>query len=266
MLVETGSIGEKGTAVSAGWKRTYCGAAPAPENLLESWNGDPFLLLALAGLATWILVSRHGLERRWLLAGWAVLAVLFVSPLCSLTSALFSARSAHHLVLVSVAAPLIAYGLGDRGQVRLRIGPIAAAGVHAATFWFWHVPALYEAALGHVAVYWLMQATLLGSAVLVWRRILIPRAGLLPALLALVGLILQMGFLGAVLTFAREPLYTPHLLTTAPWRLSPLEDQQLAGLLMWAPGMLPYLYAALRMTMRALAFSDIREGPAWSRS
>lgn len=252
--------------MSTGWIRTYCGAAPAPEALLQSWNGDPFLLLSLAGLAIRILVGHHGVERRRLLAGWAALAVVFVSPLCSLTSALFSARSAHHLVLVAVAAPLIAAGLADRGRGWPRVGPVAAAGLHAAIFWAWHVPALYAAALGHVAVYWLMQATLLGSAVLVWRRILVPQTAFLPALLALVGLMLQMGFLGAVLTFAREPLYTPHLLTTAPWGLSPLEDQQLAGLLMWAPGMLPYLYAALRKTMRSLAAPDARGALAWSRS
>lgn len=255
--------------MSTGWKRTYCGAAPAPEQLLQSWNGDPLLLLSLAAFATWILVSRQGAERRRLLAGWTVLAVLFVSPLCSLTSALFSARSAHHLALTAVAAPLFAAGLADRGQLWLRIGPVAAAGLHAAVFWLWHVPALYAAALDHVGVYWLMQATLLGSAVLVWRRVLSSQADFMPALIALVGLVLQMGFLGAVLTFAREPLYTPHLLTTVPWGLSPLEDQQLAGLLMWAPGMLPYLYAALRTTirsLRALAVSEAREAMAWSRS
>jgi putative membrane protein len=47
---------------------------------------------------------------------------------------------------------------------------------------------------------------------------------------------LQMSLLGVVLTFANRPLYAPHALTTGPWGLTPLGDQQLAGVIMWIPG------------------------------
>jgi len=40
-----------------------------------------------------------------------------------------------------------------------------------------------------------------------------------------------MGLLGALITFAGQPLYAPHLLTTEVWGLDPLEDQQTAGLI-----------------------------------
>jgi putative membrane protein len=62
----------------------------------------------------------------------------------------------------------------------------------------------------------------------------------------------QMGLLGALLTFARAPLYIPHLAATGPWGLSPTEDQQLAGLIMWAPGAGLYLAAAAILLARWL--------------
>ena len=62
----------------------------------------------------------------------------------------------------------------------------------------------------------------------------------------------EMGLLGALLTFSQNAIYAPHALTTAAWGLSPLEDQQLAGLIMWAPGALAYLAAALARLYRLL--------------
>lgn len=57
----------------------------------------------------------------------------------------------------------------------------------------------------------------------------------------------QMGLLGALLTFTPQPLYAWHLVTTEAWGLTPLEDQQLAGLVMWIAGGGFYLAAALRL-------------------
>ncbi len=57
---------------------------------------------------------------------------------------------------------------------------------------------------------------------------------------------LQMGLLGAVLTLAGRPLFQWHFLTTQAWRLSPLQDQQLGGALMWVPGIALFLWSALR--------------------
>lgn len=88
----------------------YCGAPPLPGG--ATWNLDPLLLAALlAGLAlAWGPAGRGG-GRRALLAGWALLAGALVSPLCSLSVALFSARVGQHLLVVLGAAPLLAVGL-----------------------------------------------------------------------------------------------------------------------------------------------------------
>jgi putative membrane protein len=100
-----------------------------------------------------------------------------------------------------------------------------------------------------------MQATLLGSAWLLWRGILVPAAQPGPALVALGTTIAQMGLLSALIVFAPQPLYAVHFASTTAWGLGPLADQQLAGLLMWVPADLPYLCVGLW-----LAWSSLRPG------
>lgn len=218
----------------------YCGPAPVPADLLASWNLDPLVILPLALLAGLAALRRDV----WLGAGTAVLALAFLSPLCALSTALFSARVFHHVLLVAGAAPLIALSLG--GARGLRIGFLA----QMAAIWIWHAPGPYAWALGSTGGYWLMQATLLGSAVTFWRAVLAAPPG--PAIAALAGTAMHMGLLGALLVFAPRPLYAPHFGLTEPFGLSALEDQQLAGLLMWVPAALPYLAAALLSLSRML--------------
>jgi putative membrane protein len=230
----------------------YCGPAAVPEDFWLRWNGDPLLLAALAGLA--FAVGRdHSANAR---AGWGAIALMllvFVSPLCALASALFSARVFHHVLLVAAVAPLLALAFPLR-----RLGSPSLAilvAVNAIILWLWHAPAPYEWGLASVPAYWLMQGSLLVSAWLMWRAILAPTAEPGPALLALAATIGQMGLLGALIVFAPRPVYLVHLASTAPWGLSPLTDQQLAGLLMWVPAMLPYLGVGLW-----LAWSNLRLG------
>ena len=169
--------------------------------------------------------------------------------LCNLTSALFSARVVHHVLLTAAIVPLALAGLSARLRERLQVlGPGAAVLLHAAAMWAWHAPGPYAWALSTVPGYWLMQATLAGSAAAVWLCVLGAERG--AATIAAGGTFLQMGFLGAIILFAGQPLYAPHLLTTAPWGLSALADQQLAGLVMWVLGALPYMGALLWQAAR----------------
>ena len=124
--------------------------------------------------------------------------------------------------------------------------------VYTMILWAWHAPAAYALALADTTIYWLMQAALLSSAVALWRTILALAAPIGAALAALALTLAQTGLLGALLTFARAPLYAFHHATTWPWGLSPLADQQLAGALMWTLGALPYLAAALALVASRL--------------
>lgn len=227
----------------------YCGTAPIPVELLGRWNLDPLLLLGLTAAAwlCWRWSRDDAAQRRAGLVAIALLAVLFVSPLCALTSALFSARVVHHLLLTALAAPLLALAL----PARIGGGIAAWTGIHAVAFWGWHAPPLYAWALSGDAAYWLMQATLLGTAFAFWSAV--RRASVTGGIAALLGTMVLMGLLGALITFAGGPLYAPHFATTLPWGLTPLEDQQLAGLIMWAPGAGFYLAAALSLLSRWFA-------------
>lgn len=225
----------------------YCGSAPKPADIWASWNLDPVLLTALAASTLVVILRLEARERVLGITTMAILAVSFVSPLCALSSALFSARTVHHLLLVGVAAPILAHAMPAR-----RSGPLALVlALQAAVLWAWHAPGLYAAALSNDVIYWVMQLSLFGSAVLFWRCLAAASA---PAAIgALLGAMIAMGLLGAVLTFADLPLYAPHLLTTAAFGLTPLEDQQTAGLLMWVPASAIYLLAALLRLNRLLA-------------
>jgi putative membrane protein len=210
---------------------SYCGTPPLPTDLFLRWNLDPILLIALAIGAA---VALRSARPRLMLGGVVVLALAFVSPLCALSVALFSARAVHHILIVAIAAPLLALAFPAR-QARFLGAALLMATV---TLWLWHVPSLYDRALAHTAIYWLMQVSLLATAVWFWRELF--AAPPVPATLSAIAAMAQMGMLGALLTFAPDPLYVVHIATTLPWGLSPLADQQLAGLIMWVPGILPY--------------------------
>ena len=99
----------------------YCGPAPVPGEIWIAWNSDPALIGALCGAAA-VAWMQGGPERGKLLAAIGVLAFAFVSPFCAMTSALFSARAAHHLVVIAVAAPLIAWAMAPSQHRLSRVG------------------------------------------------------------------------------------------------------------------------------------------------
>jgi putative membrane protein len=72
----------------------------------------------------------------------------------------------------------------------------------------------------------------------------------------------QMGLLGALLTFSDRAFYAPHWLTTGAWGLSPLEDQQVGGMIMWAPGAAVYLVVVLVPLSRSRSRDGARAAQA----
>lgn len=233
----------------------YCGEAPTPEFWLSRWNLDPVLwagLLLAAGLL-WLpgrqLQSASPGQRSALRWAWAIVVALYVSPLCALSSAFFTVRVVHHMALVLLVAPLLAHGLAPWLR-RLPSPPWLCTALASAAFWTWHVPAPYAAALSSHAVYALMQLSLLATAAWFWLAVF--RSDAMRALAAILVTTVLMGLLGALITFAARPLYEPHFGATLSWGVSPLEDQQLAGIVMWAPGSIAYLLAAVWIGWRWL--------------
>ncbi|MGO9429056.1 cytochrome c oxidase assembly protein [Rhodoblastus sp.] len=225
----------------------YCGHAPVPGAL-----ADPHLLAALVIFLVLALIVGEARGRTSLfMIGWAMLSLAFVSPLCNLSVALFSARVGQHMALDFVAAPLLVAGLAPVFDLQPKapnnLALAAASLVFAAVLWFWHMPAPYDATLTNNLIYWGMHLSSLFAAIWLWRAIFSARGFV--AFLAVTFTGLQMSALGAFLTFSRFPLFVVHKDTTWPWGLSPLADQQLGGLLMWIPaGLLITLYSVIALS------------------
>jgi len=263
------------------------GAPPAPQDLLGAWSFEPGVVvpLALSGWlyvrgvrALWRSAAPgRGVRARDVTAfalGWLTLVIALVSPVHRWGEALFYAHMVQHELLMALAAPLLVLGRPLIPWVwalpaawRRRIGRVTAAApfrtgwegltnpgvawsLHAVAIWSWHLPALFQATLRSETVHALQHASFLGTGLLFWWTVLERRHGRLGwpgAVIALFTTAVHTGLLGALLTFSNRlwyPIYAP---ATAAWGLTPLEDQQLAGLIMWIPGGLPYLIAALAL-------------------
>ncbi|MFW6077795.1 MAG: cytochrome c oxidase assembly protein [Hyphomicrobiales bacterium] len=207
------------------------------------------------------------------LAGWLTLALSLLSPLHDLGETLFAAHMIQHVLLVAIAAPLLVLGrpggalswglpkvwrVGIGEIVRARpvaavwftvTRPLIATALHGATVWAWHLPGLFDAALASPWLHWLEHASFLGTAAVFWWAMLgrparVNGYGLSVACLFVT--LLHSSFLGMLLTLSPRPWYAPAP-GAAAWGLSALEDQQLAGLIMWVPGGILYTLAALAL-------------------
>jgi len=208
----------------------FCGLPPLPGELWSRWTLDPLLLAGLAVLLVALLATRK--HSATTLTGWGIVALLFISPLCALSMALFSARVAQHLLLTLVAAPLLAPALGV-----VRLPAAVLAGLFAVLFWFWHLPAPYAATLEADGAYWAMHLSLLGGAVLFWAALRSQiDARPVASYLVIAATAAQMTLLAVLLTLSPAAWHRYHELTAIEFGLTGLQDQTLAGGLMWVAG------------------------------
>jgi putative membrane protein len=252
-----------------------------------AWTFDPRVILPMGLSALLYLVGTVRLWRRagmgrgvrywqaasfW--AGWIFLALALVSPLHWLGEHLFTAHMIEHEILMVLAAPLLvlarpggammwALPAGWRGAIgRIgRIGafaalwrfltePLVATILHGAALWAWHMPVLYKAVLTNDFAHWLQHLSFFITALLFWWALLWGRArerGYGVAVLYLFATALHTGVLGVLLTLSRNVWYPGQAVFPADFGLTALEDQQLAGLVMWVPAGFVYMGAALAL-------------------
>jgi putative membrane protein len=215
-------------------------------------------------------------------SGWASLFVALVSPLHPLGEAVFSAHMTQHEILMLISAPLLVLsrpmapmlwgmpfewrrsaGRWTRARVfqnvwRAITKPSSAWCIHAVALWMWHAPALFDATLRNEWVHAAQHASFFGSALLFWWSLFEARGGLSygAGVLYVFTTAIHTSILGALLTFSPAVWYTPYLLTTRAWGLTPLEDQQLGGLIMWVPAGVIYTAIGLLLFARLLRESE----------
>jgi putative membrane protein len=263
---------------------------------------EPWLVILLAGSAAlylagvlrlWRQAGRGRGIRPWqaaaFAAGWLTLAGALVGPVDEWGAQLFAAHMVQHELLMIVAAPLLVVGrplaawtwaFGPRQRQWLGrathwrwlerlwswiTGPLVAWALHALAIWVWHVPALFEAALHHEWVHILQHTSFLGTALLFWWSVLggdprSTRSGF--ALVSVFTTMLHTGALGALLTFATSAWYPTYAVAGGALGFTPVEDQQIGGLVMWVPGGAAYLVAGLLLVARLLARDPVTRASA----
>jgi cytochrome c oxidase assembly factor CtaG len=220
-------------------------------------------------------------------AGLLTILIALQSPLDALAEQLFWAHMIQHLLLLTVAAPLIVFGrpwmsIWRPLPLRLRralartvkrsryLAPLRGlAGIltEPAGAWiafnvslvFWHIPGPYDLTLRNLDVHVLEHSMFLAFGILFWAQVIgaPPAASVRPYTyrIAYVGstIVVNVG-LSMYLAFAQHPLYSPYAeLAHRPGGISARADQQIGAGIMWAAGDLPFAIAIAVLVQRWLA-------------
>lgn len=273
---------------------------------LTHWTFDPLVLLTLLLVGGAYVRGALRLRRRtapgkgirrWQLAcmalGWLSIVLSLLSPLDALSDFSFAAHMTQHELLMLVAAPLMVLGrpfvvllwalpaaprqrLGQlvrqpwftRAWRRLT-GPLVTLLVHGVVVWVWHVPSLFDAALAHEPVHAVQHLSFFVTAALFWWALVHGRYGRLGygvSVLFVFATGLHQSVLGALLTLARAAWYPLAAERARAAGLDPVQDQQLAGLLMWVPSGLLLALLGLALFGAWLGHIERRSQRAEARS
>lgn len=265
-------------------------------NVWQQWAWlDLPLLMLMSGI--YILGVRSlwkragmgsGISRMRVITFGVAMIVLFlalVSPLDALSDELFTAHMIQHLLIVLIAAPMFvigrfalafAWALPARSIPRqwiqtwdVLIRPMTASLLHASVMWIWHMPRLYEASLHNEWIHFLEHASFFLTALLFWQSFsdltedahMGRSAKFGMGILSVFGVALVSGLLGVLIAFSPYAWYPSYIHETARYGLTTLEDQQLAGTIMWVPSGVVYLLAAMGVMTRWLFAMEALENP-----
>ena len=255
------------------------------------WTLSPLLVGPLALALVIYLVGWARLARRastavrpgLFLGGWTVLTLALVSPLHEAGERSFTMHMIEHELIMLVATLLLAasgaggvlawglpraarQALGGRWTSppqswwRRLTEPVTATVVQGAVMWAWHAPPLFDRALDHPGWHIAQHASFFISALLFWWAMLHPRGrsegyGVSAACLFATSLI--GGALGALMSFSSSPWYADYAaMGMTGIGLDPVNDQRLAGLIMWIPGGLVHGVAAIILFYKWLRASE----------
>jgi putative membrane protein len=274
------------------------GHAVALGDFWVEWRPDPLLSSLIVGLAAAYVLGIARLWRRAGFgrgvrpiqslafgAGMAMLALALISPLDTLTGTLLTAHMVQHALLIAAAPPLLLLGRPDAalafalpGPARRNVAgsplgvlaavlrrlarPLPAALLHGLALWVWHAPGPFQAALQSRFLHDFEHASFFVTALLFWQSVIVAArspATRIAAILATLATLIHSGLLGALITLTGRLLY-PAYAGAELWGLSPIEDQQLAGLVMWVPAGAIYLLAGLLLAARLIGSEEpVRE-------
>lgn len=267
----------------------HTGEALKPHDLWSAWEFDPGVVipLALSGVL-YATGSRRQLgissmQRLCFWAGWITLFIALISPVHPLGEVLFSAHMVQHELLMIVAAPLLVLSrplvaflwalpfswrraLGRWSKLPATrkpwlwiTAPFVAWWIHALAIWLWHAPPLFNATLTNDLVHTAQHLSFFGTALIFWWALFYAhgKQSYGGGVLYVFTTAIHTGILGALLTFAPRIWYPGYSKTTQAWGFTPLQDQQIGGLIMWVPASLVYLAAGLYLFAAWMQESDL---------
>jgi cytochrome c oxidase assembly factor CtaG/cytochrome c2 len=272
-------------------------AAASEGDFAWSWEPWVLISLAVAAMWYWLGVRRLRQERgnttlidkgRQLCfaAGLFVVFIALVSPIDTIGEQLFSVHMVQHLLLLLAAAPLIVIGrpalaflwafapaqrkwLGGvwvSGRlarvIEFLMRPVLVWVIFAGVFIFWHIPRPYTWALRHELIHDFEHLSFFISALMFWTIVIEPsgrrRIDYGTTILFVATMAIMSGLPGALMILTTRPFYLAHAHTVGHWGLTLLQDQQLAGLVMWIPAGFVYVAAIAWLFIRWLDESERR--------
>jgi cytochrome c oxidase assembly factor CtaG len=256
-----------------------------------AWTLSPELLLPLGlslliYLVGWARLSKRAstpVRPALFLTGWTVLTLSLISPLHEAGERSFTMHMIEHELIMLVATLLLAssgaggvLSWGLPKPLRLALGgnwksplqslwktltePVTATAMQAVVMWSWHAPPLFDCALDSFGWHIAQHTCFFISSLLFWWAMLHPRSrssgyGVSAACLFATSLI--GGALGALMSFSSSPWYADYAaMGMTGVGLDPVDDQRLAGLIMWIPGGLVHGAAALVLAYKWLKSSE----------
>ncbi|HYX32469.1 MAG TPA: cytochrome c oxidase assembly protein [Oligoflexus sp.] len=269
--------------IAVTWPESAWAHGSGPPLQVLGWYGIILTNLALASFfyfRGWRLKGQREWRPLLFFAGGigSVLAAL-LPPIDLLSEELLSIHMIQHMLLMMAAAPLFVFSYSDffirmglaRSSRRLLwqttrhlVGsginrvtrPLLIAGLYALILWIWHLPYLYESALGNRLIHNVQHLAFFISSYFFWKVLLrrVGRPALNPAagVLYLFATSLHATALGVLMAMSPRIWYRFYAHTTGSHGLTALEDQQLAGYIMWMPAGLSYVLIAVWLTLRLL--------------
>jgi cytochrome c oxidase assembly factor CtaG/cytochrome c2 len=269
----------------------------APDRLAWSFEPWILIALGLSillyGLGLYRLYREVGAERvldrrrgAAFAVGMLMVFIALCSPIDTVGSELFSVHMLQHILLMMVAPPLLVWSRPAIAFVwafsppwRRRIGrawtgagldhvagflmhPAVVFVLFCGSFVFWHLPRSYAWGLHSEFIHSLEHLSFFLPALAFWTIIIEPsgrrRLDYAATLLYLVVTVVLSDMPGALMVVAPRPLYPEHAAGAAAWGLTPMQDQQLAGLIMWIPAGAIYIVAAIWLFVQLLQSTDRR--------
>jgi putative membrane protein len=261
-----------------------------PDGSASQWTFDSWvtgflallLICYIAGaINLWTRTLHFNSRRAWhatvFAAGWLSLAAALMSPLHWLGERLLAFHMIEHEILMAVSAPLLVLARpvgvllwGLPAKARLAVGRTlrrtparvcwdaltkgsSSTVLHGLAIWAWHAPALFDAALTNPLLHRLQHVSFFATAVLFWWSVLRRNSAGIAAW-HVFATMLHTSALGALMALAPRVLYRTDAAAASAWGMTALDDQQLAGIVMWVPA--GTIYAGIAMFLMAVWIAD----------